>query len=47
MFINIEVVSNDSYFEYMSMLLNSYSVVMLDEVGDKIVDNFLMILECE
>ena len=42
-----EVVSNDSYSEYMSMSPNSYSVAMLDEAGDTIVDNFLMTLERE
>ncbi|MCO6354707.1 hypothetical protein GBO14_08245 [Pseudoalteromonas shioyasakiensis] len=44
---NTEVVSNDSYSEYMSMSPNSYSVAMLDEAGDTIVDNFLMTLERE
>lgn len=44
---NTEVVSNDNYSEYMSMSPNSYSVAMLDEAGDKIVDNFLMTLERE
>ena len=44
---NTEVVASDQYSNYINMSPNSYSVAMLDEAGDKIVDNFLLTLERE
>lgn len=40
-------VSSDAYTDYIELSLNSYSVAMFDEQGNKLADNFLMTLERE
>ncbi|MFU2509932.1 hypothetical protein [Pseudoalteromonas sp. ASV78] len=42
-----DVTSNDMYSNYLELDPNSYSIAMLDETGNKIVDNFLLTLERE
>ncbi|MEH6394993.1 hypothetical protein [Pseudoalteromonas sp.] len=42
-----DVTTNDMYSNYLELDPNSYSIAMLDESGNKIVDNFLLTLERE
>ena len=42
-----QVTANDSYSNYIELAPNSYSIAMLDEQGNAIVDNFLLTLERE
>ena len=42
-----QVTANDSYSNYIELAPNSYSIAMLDDQGNAIVDNFLLTLERE
>ncbi|NMM41017.1 hypothetical protein [Pseudoalteromonas arctica] len=42
-----QVITNDSYSNYIELDPNSYSIAMLNEAGNIIVDNFLLTLERE
>lgn len=42
-----ELTANDNYSSYTTLNPNSYSVAMLDDTGNTVVDNFLLTLERE